>query len=106
MFLLASGITDIERQRALLLYTAGPAGPRVREIFKQIPSNGDNNNFNTAKKKLAEYFQPQTYRRYEVYRFRQTKQNQEESLCQFHVRLKTLAENCEFTEDNLEFEIE
>ena len=77
MFLLASGITDTKRQRALLLYTAGP---RVREIFKQIPNNGDENNFNTAKEKLTEYFQPQTNRRYEVYRFRQTKQNQEESL--------------------------
>ena len=61
MFLLASGITDTKRQRALLLYTAGP---RVREIFKQIPNNGDENNFNTAKEKLAEYFQPQTNRRY------------------------------------------
>ena len=30
MLLLASGITDTKRQRALLLYTAGP---RVRETF-------------------------------------------------------------------------
>ena len=103
MFLLASGITDTKRQRALLLYTAGP---RVREIFKQIPNNGDENNFNTAKEKLTEYFQPQTHRRYEGYRFRQTKLNQEESLDQFHTRLRTLAQNCEFAEDNLEFEIE
>ena len=103
MFLLASGITDTKRQRALLLYTAGP---RVREIFKQIPNNGDENNFNTAKEKLTEYFQPQTNRRYEVYRFRQTKQNQGGSLDQFHTRLRTLAQNCEFAEDNLHFEIE
>ena len=59
-----------------------------------------------AKEKLTEYFQPQTNRRYEVYRFRQTKQNQEESLDQFHTRLRTLVQNCEFAEDNLEFEIE
>ena len=103
MFLLASGITNTKRQRALFLYTAGP---RVREIFKQIPSNEDENNFKMAKEKLTEYFQPQTNRRYKVYRFRQTKQNQEESLDQFHTRLRTLAQNCEFAEDNLEFEIE
>ena len=63
MFPLAIGITDTKRQRALLLYTAGL---RVREIFKQIPNNGDENNFKTAKEKLTEYFQPQTNRRYEV----------------------------------------
>ena len=103
MFLSASGITDTKRQRALLLYNAGP---RVREIFKQIPKNGEDNNFKTAKEKLTEYFQPQTNRRYEVYRFRQTKQNQEESLDQFHTYLQTLAQNCEFAEDYLEFEIE
>ena len=74
--------------------------------FKQIPNNGDDNNFNTAKEKLTEYFQPQTNRRYEAYRFRQTKQNQEESLDQFHTRLRTLAQNCKFAEDNLEFEFE
>ena len=55
MFLLASGITDTKRQLTLLLYTAGP---RVREIFKQITNTGDDNNFTTAKEKLTEYFQP------------------------------------------------
>ena len=34
MYLTASGITDPKRKHALLLYQAGP---RVREIFKQIP---------------------------------------------------------------------
>ena len=34
MFLLASGINDPKRQRALLLYEAGH---RVREIFRQNP---------------------------------------------------------------------
>ena len=33
MFILASGITDHKRKRALLLYQAGQ---RVREIFRQI----------------------------------------------------------------------
>ena len=80
MFLLASGITDTKRQRALLLYTAGP---RVREV----PNNRDDDNFNMANEKLTEYFQPQNTRRFEVYRSRQTKQNQEESLDQFHTRL-------------------
>ena len=103
MFLLASGITDTKRQRALLLYTARP---RVREILKQIPNTEDDNNFNMVEEKLTEYFQPQTNRSYEVCWFCQNKQNQKESLGQFHTRLRTLAQNCEFAEDNLEFEIE
>ena len=37
MFLMASSITDAKRQRALLLYQAGP---RVTDIFRQIPNNG------------------------------------------------------------------
>ena len=37
MFLTASGITDLKRKRALFLYQAGP---RVREIFRQIPETG------------------------------------------------------------------
>ena len=69
MFLLDSGIIDTKCQQTLLLYTVGP---RVREIFKQIPNTGDDNNFTTAKEKLTECFQPQTNCRYEVYRFRQT----------------------------------
>ena len=37
MFLAASNITNKTRQRALLLYQAGP---RVREIFGQFPDPG------------------------------------------------------------------
>ena len=46
MFLLASGINDPKRQRALLLYQAGH---RVREIFRQIPETGDASDYDTAK---------------------------------------------------------
>ncbi len=38
MFLLASGIQDTKRQRALLLYQAGS---RVREIFRQLNDTGE-----------------------------------------------------------------
>ena len=76
-FLVASGISDTKQQRALLLYQAGP---RIREIFKQIPDTGDADDFDTAKAKLTEYFEPQKNRRYEVFRFRQAKQEQGVSL--------------------------
>ena len=101
MYLTASGITDPTRKRALLLYQAGP---RVREIFKQIPDTGTSADYDTAKDKLKAHFDPQKNKRYEVYRFRQATQESNETLDQFHTRLHTMAETCEFTD--IEFEIE
>ena len=101
MYLTASGITDPTRKRALLLYQAGP---RVREIFKQIPDTGTSADYDTAKNKLKAHFDPQKNKRYEVYRFRQATQESNETLDQFHTRLRTMAETCEFTD--IEFEIE
>ena len=46
------------------------AGPRVREIFTQIPETGTEMDYNIAKQKLKAYFDPQKNRRYEVYHFR------------------------------------
>jgi hypothetical protein len=101
MYITASGITDSKRKRALLLYQAGP---RVSEIFKQIPETGTDTDYNIAKQKLKAYFDPQKNRRYEVYRFRQTTQEHNETLDQFHTRLRTMPETCEFAD--VEFEIE
>ncbi len=101
MYILASGITDPKRKRALLLYQAGS---RVREIFRSLPDTGDDEAYDTAKQRLKEYFDPQKNRRYEVYCFRQTVQQPNETLDTFHTRLRRLAETCEF--NDVQFEIE
>ena len=101
MYLTASGVTDPTRKRALLLYQAGP---RVREIFKRIPDTGTGADYDIAKAKLKAHFDPQKNKRYEVYRFRQATQESNETLDQFHTRLRTMAKTCEFTD--IEFEIE
>lgn len=95
MFIIASGITDAKRKRALLLYQAGP---RVREIFKQLVDTGNDDNYEVAKAKLKEYFDPQKNRRYEVYRFRQAMQKTDETLDEYHTRLRTMAATCEFND--------
>ena len=59
MYLVASGVTDKKKKRALILYQAGP---RVREIFRQIPDHGDDDDFDTAVNKLNAYFEPQKHR--------------------------------------------
>ena len=101
MYILASGITDPKRKRALLLYQAGS---RVREIFRSLPDTGADEAYDTAKQRLKEYFDPQKNRRYEVYCFRQTVQQPNETLDTFHTRLRRLAETCEF--NDVQFEIE
>jgi hypothetical protein len=101
MFILASGITDPKRKRALLLYQAGH---RVREIFRQLEETGTESDYDTAKTKLQEHFEPQQNRRYAVYQFRQAKQEPQETLDQFHTRLRSLARTCAF--HDVDFEIE
>ena len=101
MFILASGITDPKRKHALLLYQAGQ---RAREIFRRIPDTGTADDYETAKTKLKAHFEPQQNRRYAVYRFRQAMQEVNETLDQFHTRLRTLAQTCSF--NDVDFEIE
>ena len=100
-FLIASGIHDASRKRALLLYQAGS---RVREIFHQLEDVGTDADYDQARDKLTAYFEPQKNQRYEVYKFRQTRQEEGETLDKFHTRLRNLSSNCEFT--NPDFEIE
>ena len=99
-FLTASNITNRTRQRALLLYQAGP---RIREIFRQFPDPGEDDDFAKAEILLTEYFEPQKNRLYEVYKFRQAKQVESETIDQFHTRLRSLSKNCEFAD--VDFEI-
>ena len=103
-FLVASGIRDAKRQKALLLYQAGP---KVREIFNHlsdVDGEGDKDTFATTKAKLIEYFKPRKNRRFEVYRFRETRQGDQESLDTFHTRLRQISSTCEF--ENIDFKIE
>ena len=82
------------------------AGPKVREIFNQlsdVEGEVDEDNFATTKAKLIEYFEPQKNRRYEIYRFRQTRQGNLESLDTFHTRLRQISSTCKF--EDVDFEI-
>ena len=99
-YLVANAITDNKRKKTLLLYLAGP---RVREIFRQIPETGDEDAFDTALTKLNEYFEPQKNTLYEVFKFRQAVQGPQETLDQYHTRLRTLGATCDF--HDLDFEI-
>ena len=98
-YLLAADIKDDARKRALLLYQAGP---EVHEIFKTL-EEGEDQDFNSAVKALTEYFEPEKNVIYRTYVFRQATQGKEESIDEFHTRLRGLAKHCAFT--NTDFEI-
>ena len=80
-FLTASGIKDDTQKCALLLYQAGS---RVREIFCQLTDTGNADDYKMAKDKLRDYFEHQKNRRYKVFKFRQAKQEPNETLGQFY----------------------
>ncbi|CAB4005815.1 Hypothetical predicted protein, partial [Paramuricea clavata] len=79
------------------------AGPRVREIFRQFPDPGTDDDIAKAEELLTAYFEPQKNRLYEVYKFRQAKQGVSETIDQFHTRLHSISKNCEFSD--VDFEI-
>ena len=94
--LVAMNVIDKKRQRALLLHYAGEA---VNEIFDTLPDTtageGDDP-LDKAVQALTNYFTPKQNREYEIYVFRQAKQENSESISAFHTRLRQLAVTCEF----------
>ena len=103
MYITANGITDKAKRRALRLYQAGA---RVREIFRQIPDNGDDKDYDKAVEKLNEYFEPQKHRLYEVYKFREARQDVSETLDQYYTRLRSLSTRCEFADPDFEIMVQ
>ena len=99
MYITANGITDKKKKRALLLYQAGS---RVREIFRQLPDRGEDDDYDTAVTKLNGYFEPQKHRLYEVYKFREARQGSTETLDQYYTRLRSLSARCEFSDSDFE----
>ena len=68
-----------------------------------MPDTGDNKDYAKAKDALTKHFEPAKNPIYEIYNFRQAKQGADETIDQFHTRLRTLAQHCDF--HNTDFEI-
>ena len=100
--MVAMAIDDGERKKALLLHYAGEA---VNDIFDTLSDaeteaegdeEEDEDPCQKAIQALTNHFTPQRNTEYEVYVFRQTKQEANESITEFHTRLRQLARTCEF----------
>ena len=63
------------------------AGPEVEAIFDTLPDNGDDDDFDTACENLNEYFSPSKNVAFEVYKFRQARQQEHETLDAYYTRL-------------------
>lgn len=90
-------IKDKKRQRALLLHYAGE---EVNEIFETLTDTGED--YATAKGKLDSYFAPKKNTEFEVYKFRQAKQQPSEGIDAYLTRLRQLNINCVFTDGDKE----
>jgi hypothetical protein len=99
LYLRAGKITDKTQQRVLLLYMAGP---QVQTIFETLADTGGDDDFKTAVEKLTKYFMPKKNLEYEIYIFRKARQTTDETLDEYHTRLRKLATTCELTDADRE----
>ncbi|CAB3997331.1 Hypothetical predicted protein [Paramuricea clavata] len=73
------------------------------ELLPEKRTNtGGDDDFKTAVEKLTEYFMPKKNLEYEIYIFRQARQTTDETLDQYHTRIRKLATTYEFTDADRE----
>ena len=97
MFLTASGITQDEKEKALLLHLGGKA---LREVYRSLQAAEDK--YKNVVQKLGEYFKPKKNITYERYLFKQVKQSSDESSSNYVTCLRRMAESCEFADVSVE----
>jgi len=91
LYFLAAGITDKQRQKALLLYLGGD---ELREIHRTLEDKGTS--FDDSKTLLDAYFLPKKNLTFERSKFRSTVQAVGETSQTFLTRLRSLAMSCDF----------
>ncbi|MCG7869746.1 MAG: hypothetical protein JAY74_25675 [Candidatus Thiodiazotropha taylori] len=90
----AQNVTKEEQKRALLLHVAGE---EVQDLFETLPNTGAT--YAEALGALNTYFEPKKNIAFERHLFRQAKQQDDETVDNFIVRLSKLALGCDFTDD-------
>ena len=90
IYLHATGITQAQQKVLLLLL----AGKDVKEIYKILKT--DDEEYNAVVDKLNNYFKPKVNVTCERYVFKQAKQGKDESLINFVIPLRSLAETSNF----------
>ena len=91
IFAHASGCTDDRQKRMLLLHTAGEG---VQDICATLADKGAP--YDEAAAALNAHFQPQVNVTFQRHVFRRECQKADETVSQFVIRLRKLAQHCEF----------
>ena len=103
----AAEITTESKKRAQLLHFLGPAAQAIyTSCIKPVLASASPpavETYTNIKQELTAHFTPNINVDFEVYRFRQARQNQGESMDQYAVRLRSLGANCSFA--NIDSEI-
>ena len=92
----AMNITDEGRKRALLLHYTGD---EVNDLFETLPDKGDDEEYTEACDALTTYFTPKKNVSFEIFKFRNLKQEAHETVDEFHTRLQIASKYCEFGDD-------
>lgn len=95
IYVVAADINNDIRKKALLLNLAGE---EVSEIFDSLPETGAT--YQQALTVLNNYFKPKKNILFEIYKFRQAKQEPTETLNEFYARLRNLSATCEYENAN------
>ena len=87
-------ITSMARKKALLIHYGGD------EIFDLVDtfSADKKETYDALRQELDRYFTPRVNPTYEAFKLRKMKQIPQENVDQFHVRLRTQAALCSFTD--------
>jgi hypothetical protein len=93
VFMIAAGINKGAQKKATLLHVVGKA---ARDIYYSKAEDDDT--YNDVKDTLADHFTPLRNVDFEIYKFSQLKQREQEAFDDFMVRLRETAARCDFTD--------
>ena len=92
----AMSITQASRKKTMLLHYAGEDTCDVFETVTLPEPTDESDEYSTAVKAFADYFEPQKRVDHNVYIFRRESQKSDENITEFYTRLQLLARKCEF----------
>ena len=78
----AMDVKEESRKRALLLHYSGE---EVNDLFDTLPDTGEDNDYKEACKALRRYSTPKKNVSFEIFKFRNPKQESHETVGKFHI---------------------
>ena len=94
----ALNVTDDRQKKALLL---NYIGEEAYEVYEHLKSGAEDETYAAVITLLHEHFAPKSNISYERYLFRNFKQNSDERIHQFYIRVKQQALKCDFGDSEI-----